>query len=68
MWRTLDLALDVVDCVGGLNLEGDSLASECLDKDLHTTTKSRLVSGARVMKSSLAYLRTKWRVDSFWIL
>lgn len=42
-WNTLlvlDLALDIVDGVGRLNLEGDSLAGEGLDEDLHTTTKA----------------------------
>lgn len=42
-WDTLlvlDLALDIVDGVGRLNLEGDSLAGESLDEDLHTTTKA----------------------------
>ena len=28
----LDLALDIVDCVGGLDLEGDGLAREGLDE------------------------------------
>lgn len=36
VWRDtlliLDLALDVVDCVGRLHLEGDSLAREGLDE------------------------------------
>lgn len=31
----LDLALDVVDGIGRLNLEGDGLASERLDENLH---------------------------------
>jgi len=31
----LNLALDIVDSVRGLNLEGDGLAGESLDKDLH---------------------------------
>jgi len=31
----LDLGLDVVDCVGGLDLEGDGLAREGFDEDLH---------------------------------
>ena len=31
----LDLGLDVLDGVGSLNLQGDCLASESLDKDLH---------------------------------
>jgi len=37
----LDLGLDVVDGVTGLNLKGDGLASQGLDKDLHTSTKSQ---------------------------
>ena len=36
----LDLGLDVVDGVGGLNLEGDGLAGEGLHEDLHTTTET----------------------------
>jgi hypothetical protein len=36
----LDLALDVVDRVAGLNLQCDGLAGECLNEDLHTTTET----------------------------
>ena len=36
----LDLGLNVVDRVRGLHLKSDGLASESLDEDLHTTTKS----------------------------
>ena len=36
----LDLGLDVVDGVGGLDLEGDGLAGEGLHEDLHTTTET----------------------------
>ena len=36
----LDLGLDVVDGVTWLDLKGDSLASEGLHEDLHTTAKS----------------------------
>jgi len=36
----LDLGLDVLDGVGGLDLKGDGLASEGLDEDLHTSPKS----------------------------
>ena len=36
----LDLSLDVVDGVGGLDLEGDGLASKGLDEDLHTTAET----------------------------
>ena len=31
----LDLGLHVLNGVAGLHLEGDGLASQCLDKDLH---------------------------------
>jgi len=37
----LDLGLHVVDGVGRLNLEGDSLARQGLDKDLHATAKTK---------------------------
>lgn len=33
--RTLDLGLDIVDGVRGLNLEGDRLTREGLDENLH---------------------------------
>jgi streptomycin 6-kinase len=36
----LDLGLDIVDGIRGLNLKGNSLSSEGLDEDLHTTTKA----------------------------
>ena len=36
----LDLALDVVDRIGRLDLEGDGLSRQGLDKDLHTTSES----------------------------
>merc|ERR1719311_942397 len=35
----LDLSFDIVDRIRGLNIEGDSLAREGLDKDLHATTE-----------------------------
>ena len=31
----LDLGLDVLDGVRGFNLEGNGLASKCLDENLH---------------------------------
>ena len=37
----LDLGLDILDGVGGLDLKGDGLASEGLDEDLHTTTETK---------------------------
>merc|ERR1712146_657163 len=36
----LDLGLDILNGVSGLNIKGDGLTSEGLDEDLHTTTKS----------------------------
>ena len=36
----LDLGLDVVNRVAGLNLQCDGLAGECFDENLHTTTKT----------------------------
>ena len=35
----LDLGLNVVDGVGGLDLEGDGLAREGLNEDLHLATR-----------------------------
>merc|ERR1711936_1545453 len=37
----LDLGLDVLDGVRGLNLKSDGLASQGLDEDLHTTTQTK---------------------------
>ncbi len=36
----LNLGLDVVNGVAGLHLQGDGLASESLDKDLHASTQT----------------------------
>ena len=37
----LDLGLDVLDGIAGLDLEGDGFTGEGLDKDLHTTTQTQ---------------------------
>merc|ERR1712056_31010 len=37
----LDLSLDVLDGVGGLDLKGDGLASQGLDEDLHASTETQ---------------------------
>merc|ERR1712241_661799 len=37
----LDLSLDVLNRIAGLDLEGDGLASQRLDEDLHTSTKTK---------------------------
>merc|ERR1740122_663797 len=44
----LDLSLDILNGVRWLNLKGDGLASEGLDKDLHTSSQSE-----HKMKSAL---------------
>jgi len=45
IWRNsllvLDLGLDVLDRVTGLNLEGDGLASQRLDENLHSSAKAK---------------------------
>jgi len=44
VWRdsllVLDLGLDILDGVGGLHLQGDGLAGQGLNEDLHTSTKT----------------------------
>merc|ERR1712167_413982 len=37
----LDLSLDSLNGVGALDIECDSLASQCLDEDLHATTEAK---------------------------
>ena len=37
----LDLGLDVIDGIGGLDLKGNGLASEGLHENLHTTTEAK---------------------------
>merc|ERR1712177_104377 len=37
----LDLSLDILNGIRWFNLQGDCLASQCLDKDLHTTSQSK---------------------------
>merc|ERR1711980_7161 len=37
----LDLGLDILNCVTGLNLQGDGLASEGLDEDLHAAPQTQ---------------------------
>ena len=55
----LNLALDVVDGVGRFHLEGDSLASEGLDKNLHTTTEAEdKVKGALLLNVVVAQSAT----------
>merc|ERR1719282_1428625 len=37
----LNLGLDVLDGIGWFNLQGDGLASESFDEDLHTSSQSK---------------------------
>ena len=37
----MDLGLDVIDGVRGLDLKGDGLASQSLDEDLHASSQSQ---------------------------
>jgi len=37
----LDLGLDILNSIRGLNLKGNSLASQGLDKDLHSTAQAK---------------------------
>jgi hypothetical protein len=37
----LDLGLDVINGIRGLDLEGDGLSRQGLDEDLHTTTETK---------------------------
>ena len=37
----LDLGLHVVDSIRGLNIKSNSLTGECLDEDLHTSSKTK---------------------------
>jgi hypothetical protein len=37
----LDLGLDSLDGVSGLDLKGDGLASQSLDEDLHSSSQSQ---------------------------
>jgi hypothetical protein len=71
---TLDLGLDIVDSVGRLHLEGDSLPREGFDEDLHDlnglavsslsydATTERFVKSRSAVKGDVGgktYLKTK---------
>jgi len=36
----LDLSLDVLNGIGGLDLKGDCLPGQCLHEDLHSTSQT----------------------------
>lgn len=62
VWWDTFLVLDIVDSVGGFNFEDNSLVSQGLHEDLHTTTKAEdevksgfrlnIIVGERVRPSS----------------
>ncbi|KAI1148814.1 hypothetical protein F4825DRAFT_78760 [Nemania diffusa] len=52
----LNLALHVVDGIGGLDLEGDGLAREGLDEDLHCRLREAMVS-SRLEKCIFCFRR-----------
>merc|ERR1712025_546064 len=70
----LDLGFDILNGVRWLNLKGDGLASEGLDKDLHTTSQSKhqmkgaLLLDVVVRKSSsiLKLLASKYKSLLVW--
>ena len=47
----LNLRLDVIDGVGGLDLKRNSLAGQGLDKNLHTSTKTEYWSPERWLRA-----------------
>ena len=53
VWRdaffVLDLGLDVFNGVGWLDVQGDGLSSESLDKDLHSSSKSEHQMESRLL-------------------
>merc|ERR1711988_1473643 len=51
----LDLGLDILNGVRWLNLQGDGLASEGLDKDLHTSSQSGCCSQRGFFHPQAAY-------------
>ena len=36
----MDLRLDIINRIGGLNLQGNGLSSQCLDENLHSSTET----------------------------
>merc|ERR1719222_146093 len=45
----LDLSLNILNAVAGLNLQGDSLSSQGLNKDLHTSSQSQYKVKGRLL-------------------
>ena len=53
----LDLGLDIINGVGGLNLEGDGLSSEGLDEDLHLGWRLGRVYATRSQVEGGGYIK-----------
>ena len=66
----LNLRLHIVDRVGRLDLQGDGLAREGLDEDLHTTTETKDWDAdiRQNMRQIGEEDSPRWSVDSFWML
>jgi hypothetical protein len=64
----LDLSLDIVGDIEGLDLEHDGLAGDGLREDLHATTKAKgyaRTSQLRVRRNARGSHLPRWRVLSF---
>jgi hypothetical protein len=59
IWRNaflvLDLSLDIVNGVRGLNLEGDGLAGEGLNNDLHLQTSRKIKKVSQHKNRTMEY-------------
>jgi hypothetical protein len=66
----LDLALHVVDGVGGLDLKRDRLSCERLYENLLDTSQQvyHTIDAGGDLRIPPRRRKTRWRVDSFWIL
>ncbi len=66
----LGLQLDIIDSVTQLDFQGNCLASQSLNEDLHPSPQSQhwtITNEFLGPKHSKKYT-PRWRVDSFWIL
>ena len=61
----LNLGLDVVDGVGGLNLEGNGLTRQGLDEDLHSTAETKHQVESRLLLDITAdHVKRMFAMDS----
>ena len=59
----LNLSLDVVDGVGGLDLEGNGLTRQGLDEDLHPTAKTEDQVESRLLLDVAADVSNRFDID-----